>query len=244
MKRRTANGFTLLELVLALALTALVATAAIATLNTFADADQKATQRMEQSTGTDRALLMLRTDIGEAVALDFYGDHWVVTRRDGSAVGYAIAVGGTELHRVTGANAAATKGLANAAASAATAAPGYSARGHLKDSDFRAQAVLQGARSITVSDVTRSGVTLGVQVVVTGQDGQSTRCLAMSVPLLETYSKAAAIAADTAAAGASSGTGAGSDAGSGAGSGLSGIVNNLLGGTTTNGKANKNAKVK
>lgn len=226
------RGFTLIELLLALALTALVATAALATLNTFADADQQATQSMEQSTGTDRALQMLRTDLGDAVALDYYTTYWVATRRDGTAVGYAIAVGGTELHRFEAADASTATGKASSAATATTTAPTAAPRGHLRDADYRSEAVLQGVRSIAVGDVTRTGTTLGVQVTVVGQDGRTRQCVAMSVPLLETYSKSAAIAAGSAAADA--GTSSGGSGGGGLVGGLLDTAGGLLGGSSTN----------
>ncbi|MBL8727994.1 MAG: prepilin-type N-terminal cleavage/methylation domain-containing protein, partial [Planctomycetes bacterium] len=99
MTHRGTAGFTLMELLIALALTAIVAVGALAALNTFADADQLASQRMEETVGIGRALQMVRRDVSEATALDVTATEWVITRRDGTGVAYAVAVGGTELHR-------------------------------------------------------------------------------------------------------------------------------------------------
>ena len=66
---RAQTGFTLLELLIALAITAVVATAAIAALNVFADADTTATRRMDRDADTDRALQLLRRDVADLRAL-------------------------------------------------------------------------------------------------------------------------------------------------------------------------------
>lgn len=189
MRRGRTAGFTLIELLLALALTAIVATGALATLNTFADADRSATQRLEETVGVGRALQTLRQEVSDATALNVTASRFVLTRRDGTAVGYAITTGATELQRFDRADTATATSAADAAVAAATVAPTYSGRGHLKDSDYRAAAILQGVKQITATAVVRSGTTLGVNVLVQCNDGRSNQCLAMSVPLLEIASK-------------------------------------------------------
>ncbi len=220
MKKHAAVGFTLMELLIALALTAIVATGALAALNTFADADRQVSQRVEETVGVSRALQMVRRDISDAIALDLTATEWGITRRDGTGVAYAVAVGGTELHRFQDTTPAAALSSARAAALAVVTAPSYSPRGQLKDSDYRVQAVLQGVKSITGTAVVRSGSTLGINVVVTTTTGQTTQCLAVSVQLLETYSKTTAT---------SGGAGAGASSSS---SGLSGLLNGITGGLT------------
>jgi prepilin-type N-terminal cleavage/methylation domain-containing protein len=211
MKHRITAGFTLIEMLMALALTAIVATAALVALDTFVDADREATQRMEENVGVGRALQQLRRDVADATALDIRADRWVVTRRDGTAIAYTVAVGGTELHRLEGTDAANAAAKADADLAAVMTAPTYSARGHLRDTDYRAHAVLQGVRSIVGTAVVQSGSTLGVNVTVQHGRGESTQCLAMSIPLMETQKAVAAAGA----AGTGSGTGSGSGSGSG-----------------------------
>lgn len=216
MRHCRAAGVTLMELLIALALTASVAAGALVALDTFADADRHASQRMEESVGIGRALQMVRRDVSEATALAVTATEWVVTRRDGTGVAYAIAVGGTELHRFQATTPAAAAAQAQAAALAVTTAPRYSPRGHLQDSDYRAAAILQGVNTIRGTAVAPAGTTLGIEVVVASGRGETTQCLAMSLPLLETHSKSAAVA----------GTGTGS------GSGILSGLGNLLNGTT------------
>lgn len=214
MKHHHAAGFTLMELLIALALTSVVAVGALAALNTFTDADRLASQRMEENVGIGRALQTVRRDVAEATSLDVTATEWVITRRDGTGVAYALAVGGTELHRFQAATPAAAASDARAAALAGTTAPTYSARGHLKDSDYRAAAILQGVSTITGTAVTRGGSTLGIEIVVGSVKGETTKCLAMSMPLLETYSKSTAVSG-----------GSGGGGGGGLLDGLGGLLN-------------------
>lgn len=238
MKRRSTTGFTLTELLLALALTAVVATGALVALDSFVDADRRATQKMEETIGIGRALQMVRRDVGEASALDVAGNTWVVTRRNGTAVGYAIAVGGTELHRFEAATPALATSLAQAAASAVVPTVNHSPRGHLKDSDYRDAAILQGVQRITGTAVERSGSTLGVNVVVQSRSNQDTQCVAVSLPLLETYGKS------TSGSGSGS-TGTSLPSGSSGGGllgGLSDLLSGFSGDTTSGGDTSSGGK--
>jgi len=214
MSPRRAAGFTLIELVIVLALTAMVAAGAIVALDSFAEADRRASENLETSSAVGRALQVVRRDLSDATAVDVGSAAWVATLRDGSAIGYAIAAGGTELHRFVAADPVAAANLARAAAVAATATATYSPRGHLKDADYRPEAILQGAASIKVAAVSRGTGTLGVQIVVRSPNGATTRCVATSLVLLETNGKVAA-----ATGGSGSGTGSG---------GASGVIGDLL----------------
>jgi hypothetical protein len=160
---------------------------------------------------------MVRRDVSEATAISLTATEWVITRRDGTGVAYAIAAGATELHRFEASTPAAAATSAQAAAVAVMTATNYSSRGHLKDSDYRAAAILQGVKTIAGTAVAPTGSTLGIHIVVTAASGESTQCLATSVPLLETCRKSAAL----------SGTGTGTGTGGGLLGGVGGLLNGL-----------------
>lgn len=246
---RHQSGFTLLELLIALAITAVVATAAIAALDVFAEADTTATRRMDRDADTDRALQLLRRDVADAWRLVVQNDRVLLTRRDGTGIGWAITAGGTELHRFTGADAAAVIASTDTALAATVSAPTYTARGHLRDVDYRSSAVLQGAGRLQFAAIAPSSTTVGVQLRVQHGDGRVLRGVALSNSLAEGQSKAAAIQANGPTSGSGSGTGGGSAGGvvgdvvggavggvtQGLGQTTSSLLNALGGGSTTTG---------
>lgn len=230
MNDRAAAGFTLLELLIALALTAMVAVGAMAALDSFTAADRRTSESLEVTTAVGRALQTVRRDLSDAVAVDVGSAAWVATLRDGSAIGYAIAAGGTELHRFVAADAVTAANLARAALTAVVPAATYTARGHLQDSDYRPEAILQGAAAITVVPVTRVTSTLGVQIAVRAPNGAVTQCVATSLVLLETNGKVAA---------ATGGSGSGSGGGliGGLLDGLGGVLSGSTSDTKTSSQA-------
>lgn len=182
----TRGGFTLVELLVALALTAVVAAASIAALNLFVEADAATAQRLERTTGAHRAMFLLRRDVTDATALTVSADACIATQRDGSVVGYAIGCGGTELFRYAG-DAASVASLVDVTIKFAIAAPSYSARGHLRDSDYRAPAVLQGAARIQLVPIAPAGAPVGLTIEIQTRAGALQRSVALSVPLCENH---------------------------------------------------------
>lgn len=228
---RAQSGFTLLELLIALAITAVVATAAIAALNVFVDADTTATRRMDRDADTDRAMQLLRRDVADAWRLVVQSDRVLLTRRDGTGVGWAITAGGTELHRFPGADAAAVIASTDAALAATVTAPAYTARGHLRDVDYRSSAVLQGAGRMEFAAIAPSSTAVGVHLRVQHADGRVVRGVALSSSLAEGQSKAAAIQANGPTDGAGDGAGGGvvGDVVDGVGGAVGGLLDALRG---------------
>ncbi len=192
MKRSA--GFTLVELLLAMALTAVVTTAALAALNVVVEADARAIQRTGLSTDVALALALLQRDVRYANAIDVQGNQWTFTQPDGTSVVYAVAAGGSELHRYTTSNLGATLLVVQTLLLSASAAPSYSARGHLRDSSYAATAVIQGVLNLraAVFRSRRNNQVIGIQVAVdhAGPEGITTSwCVAPSLPLAERHAK-------------------------------------------------------
>ena len=61
----SARGFTLVEMLLAMVITATVAAAAMTALDQLTDADARATQHIESTVGVYRALQTLRRDLAD-----------------------------------------------------------------------------------------------------------------------------------------------------------------------------------
>lgn len=194
MNGRRRAGFTLVELLLAMALTAIVASAALAALNVVVEADARALQRTGLSTDIARALALLQRDVRYATAVDVQSNQWTLTQGTSGSVVYAVAAGGTELHRYSTSNLGATLIAVQTLLLAAGSAPQYSARGHLRDGSYDAAAVIQGALAIraAVFAAARNGRPVGIHVAVdhTGPGGiTTTQCVAVSLPLAERNAK-------------------------------------------------------
>jgi prepilin-type N-terminal cleavage/methylation domain-containing protein len=186
------GGFTLVELLLAMAISAGVAITAMASMTMFTDADTRATLRMDETAGVQRALRGIRTDVANATQVSISGQTMYLTMRDSTAVAYTVVVGGTELQRLTGSTLPILTVLVNTLLANTLPKPEFSERGHLRDSHYRSAAVLQGVRAIRMTAITRSATTLGVAVEIDCDAGGRTdtaRCLAMSMQLMESHAK-------------------------------------------------------
>jgi prepilin-type N-terminal cleavage/methylation domain-containing protein len=188
-------GFAMVELLLAMALTAIIATAALAALNVVVEADARAIQRSGLATDVARALALLQRDVRYATAIDVQTGQWTFSQGNGTSVVYALAAGGTELHRYATSNLAATLLVVQALLLAVGTSPQYSARGHLRDDTYEPTAVIQGATNVRIATFRAARINrpIGVQVAVdhAGPDGvtTTTSCVATSLPLAERNSK-------------------------------------------------------
>jgi prepilin-type N-terminal cleavage/methylation domain-containing protein len=81
-----AQGFTLVELLLAMTLAAMVATSALGALGMFAEADAALVHGGESEVDVARTLRLLRADVQAAATLDVQARQWSITRNDGTAV--------------------------------------------------------------------------------------------------------------------------------------------------------------
>jgi prepilin-type N-terminal cleavage/methylation domain-containing protein len=184
------RGFTLVEMMMALAITAAVALAAMTALDQLTDADARATQNIESTVGVYRALQQVKRDVADATALSVATDRFSATQADGSVVFYTLLAGATELHRTVYANALLVPILV-----IDTLSPvGYDARGHVRDGDYRASAIVQGAGAIAFTAIVgpRTGSTTGVKVSVqhaTSHGRQIAPAIAMCWDLVEADAK-------------------------------------------------------
>ena len=166
---RRARGFTLVELLLAMTLAALVLASGFAALNFLGEATARATLGVEQAIGVDRTLRTLQNDLAYAAAVTFVdADTFVIRNADGTAVAYHRDPAGTELHRLTAASqlaailAVTTLSLTLAGPAALTAA------GNLRDVDYRSSALIQGMSGIDwwfLPDAARTQ-TIGVKMEI------------------------------------------------------------------------------
>ncbi len=184
------DGFTLLELLLAVAMLAGVAVAAMAALEQLTDADARATQNIESTVGVYRALQTFRADIAYASNLEVSDSRCIVTKADGTAVDYTVLAGGSELHR----SVYATRLLVPLVLVDLLTPASYGPRGHIKESDFRAAAILQGAGSISFEPIRglRTGSTTGAKALIrhaTSHGKQMANACAMCWALVESDAK-------------------------------------------------------
>lgn len=158
-------GFTLLEMVMAIAITATVAVSAMAALDQLTDADARATEHIESTVGVYRALQTFRRDVADAASLTVAADRVLVTLSDGQVVAYTLLAGATELHRVVYASSLLVPLVVLDTTGGAV---GYGPRGHIRDGDYRAAALVQGAKLIEYVPIRgpRSGATIGVKVSI------------------------------------------------------------------------------
>ncbi|MBL8749553.1 MAG: type II secretion system protein [Planctomycetes bacterium] len=184
------DGFTLLELLLAVAMLAGVAVAAMAALEQLTDADARATQNIESTVGVYRALQTFRADVAYSANIEVTDSRCIVTQADGTAVDYTVLAGGSELHR----NVYASRLLVPLLVVDALTPASYGARGHLKESDFRTAAILQGTRAVSFEPILgrRTGTATGAKVLIlhtTSHGKQIANACAMCWPLVERDAK-------------------------------------------------------
>lgn len=187
---RNDAGFTLVEMTMALAITATVAVAAMAALDQLTDADARVTQHIESTVGVYRALQTVRRDVTDAIDVAVTSSQLTLKRADGSVVVYWILGGGTELHRATYASSL----LVPLVVVDLLTPVQYGPRGHIRDGDYRASALVQGALDVSFTAVTgpRTGTTTGVKVRIyhsTSHGKQFADAVALSLPLVETDAK-------------------------------------------------------
>ena len=188
------RGFTVLELLLAMVMTAMIATAAFAALNVFVEADARAIQRAGIAVDVSRALALLQRDARYATAVDVQSNQMTLTQANGTSVVYAMPAGGTELHRWVTVDVLNILTTVQTVVLSAAPPPEYSTRGHLKDSSYDATAVIQGAvamRAAVVRSV-RSGRAIGLSLAVDHVSAgvvERSQCVALSLPLAERYAK-------------------------------------------------------
>jgi prepilin-type N-terminal cleavage/methylation domain-containing protein len=188
------DGFTLVELLLAMTLTAVVAMASLGALSLFVEADSKAVQDTEQCLDVARALQLFGRDVRAATNLTVAAQSWTLDCADGTVIVYSKSVDSAALHRLTGASAGALATQLGTLSLAVAGAPQYSTRGHQQDSSWSSTALVQGARAIVVTPLNSSRDTtlIGLQLEVTfaGPDGdQSAACSAVCRALAETRAK-------------------------------------------------------
>lgn len=193
MTRRGDAGFTLVELLLALTLTAMVAASALAALQMFVEYNTRSLETMETQVDIERALHLLERDVVEADSLTFGVRQLTLTRADGTVTAYAFPLSGYELVRVVAANQVdMTTRLA--AAQLTSTAPQYDSRGRLRDGSYNASAIIQGATKIAINQIvsTRNGAPIGASVSVgyaVGGTARASACAATSLVLAEANAK-------------------------------------------------------
>jgi len=183
-------GFTLVEMLMAITITATVAVAAMGALDQLTDADARVTERMESTVGVYRALQTFRRDIADAQDFSVAPERVLVNRPDGSVVDYRLLASSTELHRVVWDNALLVPLLVLDTVSSVT----YGPRGHLRDSDYRPEALVQGAKSIAFTAINgrRTGRPIGVKLSVlhrTSHGPHYADALGLCLAQLETEAK-------------------------------------------------------
>ncbi len=188
-----ADGFTLVEVLLALTLTAVVAASALAALQMFVELNTRSIETMETQIDIERALHLLERDVVEADTLTFGVRQLTLTRPDGTVTAYAFPLSGYELVRIVAANQTEmTTKLA--AAQLASTAPQYDSRGRLRDGTYNAAAVIQGAAKIAINQIVsaRNGAPIGASVqvgYVSGGVARTAACAATSLVLAESNAK-------------------------------------------------------
>ena len=189
-----AHGFTLVELLLAMTLAAMVATSALGALGMFAEADAALVHGGEAEVDVARALRLLRADVQAAATLDVQARQWSITRDDGTAVVWVTTAGDTELHRLVASDLT-TLLLPVATLLAATVPTAeFDARGHLRDDSYRPNAVLQGVSGVAATAVTSpvDGTAVGLCVRIThaaANGARTTAGTAVSLRLAEEHGR-------------------------------------------------------
>jgi prepilin-type N-terminal cleavage/methylation domain-containing protein len=192
--RASARGFTLVELLLAMALAALLATASVASLNLFVAADQKAITHAELGVDVTRVLHRLRRDIESAASIDLQARQWTFRYADGTNSIWAVPPGDTELHRFTGNDLLALLVPVQALLLSVAPAPVFDARGRLRESSYSATAMLQGDIVVAAQAITSpyNGNVIGASIEIrygAGDSRKSQSCIACAMPLVEANCK-------------------------------------------------------
>ncbi len=163
---RRSRGFTLVELLLSMAIATLVLTGAMISLNLLTEADVRLTQGMELGVGIDRTLRVIMRDLHYASDVRTNGDRIIITNADDSAVVYERTPASDELHRVVGASEAAAEAAAEALGLGILTAVVLTPRGYLSESDYRSSAIIQGVDEISWWEILdpQGGIIRGVKV--------------------------------------------------------------------------------
>ena len=190
----TTRGFTLVELLLAMALTAVVASTALGALGMFVEADTKLRTGVEAEVDVGRALRLLQQDVAHATTLDVTATRCTLTLADGTAIAWVVTAGGSELHRLRGANLLALALPALTLLVTPPAAAVYDPRGILRDGSYRSAAVLQGIGGIAMTALTSpvDGEVIGVHLRIlhaTADGSRRTAGTAVSLPLCEAHGR-------------------------------------------------------
>ena len=188
-----ATGFTLLELLLAITLTATFLAAAMASIDLFVAADRTAIRGYELDAEVQRALRLLDEDVQQAVSISDGVRSITIERSDGTFVAWVRPTGDQELHRLTDVSALAVDARANSLL-LDLVPPEFDARGRLRDASYRSSAVLQGDHAWSLTSVTSAldGARIGLQLTITCAAGEArsrhtlTTC---SLELVERHSK-------------------------------------------------------
>ncbi|MFY9341592.1 MAG: prepilin-type N-terminal cleavage/methylation domain-containing protein [Planctomycetota bacterium] len=194
MTTERAPGFTLLELLLAVALTSLVAVSAVAALGLFAEADQRTIGGTETGVDVTRALQQLRRDVEGAATIDLGSQQWTFAQTDGTTVVWALAAGDTALHRFAGSDLAALLVPVQVVLTAPATAPQYDGRGRLREASYSASAMVQGELTVQIAPLTSpiDGAEIGVRVAIghAALSGRTTQtCTVCSLALVEAHCK-------------------------------------------------------
>ena len=164
-------GFTLLELLLAMTMTALVMASSLVTVDLFTAADRSAISGYELDTEAQRALRLLAEDAQDAVAITTGVRSLRFERAGGKFVTWVS--GDEELHRLTGDSSLAVDPAVMLLLNDLVPLQ-FDARGRLRDGSYRESAVLQGPHAFALQMVTsaRNGAVIGVQVAITTAAGE------------------------------------------------------------------------
>ncbi len=203
---RASLGFTLLELMLALALTATLMVSSVAAVNLFVAADKSAIEGFEFGVDVSRALRQVREDTEQAASISIGVRTLSITRTDGRCVAYALPAASLEVHRFTGNNAV-TVDAAAAAALLAVRSIDRNDRGLLRDASWSDTAILQGAFNWTQTAFKSrlDGTVIGLQVAIAypvGAENRRQSMTAISFALAEASCKPATDAGGAPAAAA------------------------------------------
>ena len=188
-----ATGFTLLELLLAITLTATFLAAAMASIDLFVAADRTAIRGYELDAEVQRALRLLDEDVQQAVSISDGVRSITIERSDGTFVAWVRPTGDQELHRLTDVSALAVD-TRKSTLLLDLVPPEFDARGRLRDTSYRSSAVLQGDHAWSLTSVTSAydGARIGLQLTITCAAGEarSRRTLTTcSFELVERHSK-------------------------------------------------------
>ncbi len=168
-----ADGFTLLELLLAATLTTTVMASAFAAADLFARTDRIVIENDERGIDCVRALRFLREDVQHAASLTITVDQVQIVRCDGKHVTWVAVATSAELHRVDGASALAVATKVAAIVAAGPRKFARDGRGHLPDTAWSDTAVLQGSFTFAATPFRSvyNGAVVGVHFAISWTEG-------------------------------------------------------------------------